>query len=237
MMDLRMEADFRPKLLNWDDGVAASVTLLQQLSEIEVFASGWEVFGTRLSDDEDAFISEAKRAQEGDGEEDGFHFVSVSNARGPTPPFVRPESYSAGVTFDRVQGRLIADMDLRPELATIDTIFEIIKRFAAWSPLQHVSTTPATYAEYDAPIDHVRRRGIGWAGWVPFQLTQEQVPEAAILEPVDNGTFLATQRTYWAVQDREAVRRAQALELRLNDLGMLPTRRVLSRGTWGTTDP
>ncbi|MEJ6404222.1 hypothetical protein [Yoonia sp. 2307UL14-13] len=223
--------------MSWDEGSAHAVLLLRELSEISIFKSGWEILGTALNDDEAAFLEKGRIAQEGEGSNGRLFFMIAGNARGPVPPFLRMESYFATIDFDQNQGRLTVTIDLRPELATIDTIFEIIKRFAAWSPLQHVSTTPATYAEYDAPIDHVRRRGIGWAGWVPFQLTQEQVPEAAILEPVGNGTFLATQRTYWAVQDREAVRRAQALELRLNDLGMLPTRRVLSRGTWGTTDP
>jgi hypothetical protein len=119
---------------------------------------------------------------------------------------------------------------------SIDHFVETIDTVITWQRPQHVRCGPSMYFLNDHPLDKARS-GVGWLGWVPFDLQPSEVPEAAILLPMQGGTFLASQRDWWiaAGPDRDvaAVQRAQALELRLNVLGVLPTTVELRRGDWG----
>lgn len=233
MLDLDIEADFRHLVMDIQEGLSKTVDLFRQLSRIDAFASGWQGYGARLTDDEAGFIRALERAQVGEGAEGGYYSVVLENARGVTDSFPSPANFLAGVGFNRNEGYLDVKISMRSELAKLKTVFETIACLEKWAPLQHVSATPLFYSPHDSPIDHVMRRGIGWAGWVPFRLTKEELPEAGVLSPLGEGTFVACQEAYLNISDRDAVRRAQALELKLNSLGMLPTRRALSRGDWG----
>lgn len=120
-------------------------------------------------------------------------------------------------------------LDISLFVETIDTVI-------AWKRPQHVSMAPPDYRMDLQPLDR-SRRGIGWLGWIPFEVPAEDVPEAAIVRPMRGGTFLASQRDWWFAagprRDEAAIARAQALDLRLNDLGLLPTVEELRRGDWG----
>lgn len=232
MLDFTIEADFRPMPMGFEEGAAKAIALLRRLSDIDLFSSGWQTAGISLETDEAAFIKAVEREQAGEGAENGFHFVISENASG-----LPPESFLVEISFDRHQGALNAKISMRSELVTLKTVFDVITCFNDWAELQHVSGTPMFYVPEDSPIDPVNRRGIGWAGWVPFHLTNDQLAEAGVLSELGQGTFVASQNVFWTVTDRPAVKRAQAMELRLNSLGMLPTRRILSQGTWGKTSP
>jgi len=233
MMVLTLKAYFRRLPMSLDQGMRKTVELLRKLSELPAFASGWEADGARLDQDEAAFVGAMTRAQAGEGDDGGYHFALAENARGPSAPFLPMESFLATVVFNSRAGGLYADVEMAKPVATFDTVLGIVRHLNAWSDLQHVSTVPMFYVKYDTPIDTINRVGIGWAGWVPFALTPAQLPEAGYLEPLGQGTFLASQDSYWEITDRAAVKRAPALELKLNALGMLPTRRILFQGTWG----
>jgi hypothetical protein len=127
-----------------------------------------------------------------------------------------------------------------PLLRDLDRYLETIDTVISWKRPQHLRCGPPMYFLNDHPLDKARS-GIGWLGWVPFDLSASQVPEAAIILPLHGGTFLASQRDWWSAygpqRDEAAVHRAQALELRLNHLGVLPTIIELRRGDWGQVAP
>lgn len=236
MLDLKLEADFRPMPMTLDEGMGKALDLLRKLSGLPAFASGWEAGGVRLDQDEAAFAEAMKQAQAGEGAEGGYHFAIAENARGTSAPFLPAESYIAETVFNNVDGGLYVVLSMTRQVATFATIHGVVKQLNAWADLQHVSAGSIFYSPEDSPIDSVNRRGIGWAGWVPFPLTRAELPEAGYLETLGQGTFVASQESEWEVSDRAAVKRAQALELRLNALGMLPTRTALRKGTWGQAD-
>jgi hypothetical protein len=74
---------------------------------------------------------------------------------------------------------------------------------------------------------------------VPFALNPSDVPEAERVQQMNGGTLIATQMDFWQVFEhhplysKEAIERAQEVELRLNLLGVLPTAVELGRGDWG----
>ncbi len=76
-------------------------------------------------------------------------------------------------------------------------------------------------------------------GWLPFALTPDDVPEAEIVRPMNDGTLIVTQSQFWQAWEahpeysRAAIERAQEVEIRLNLLGVLPTNIELMRGDWG----
>jgi hypothetical protein len=94
---------------------------------------------------------------------------------------------------------------------------------------------------FDHPLDRTRQ-GIGWMGWLPFTLTPADVPEAALVVPMNGGTFIQSVPDFWqaphlprqpdAVRDEVTIRRVQDVEIRLNQLGVLPTAADLATGNW-----
>lgn len=236
MIEVTIEADFRPERLGFEAGVAKAVGLLKALSAIPAFSGGWQAQGVQLLRDEAGFVAALQAMQAGDGADAGYHFAIAENVPGITPPFFPPESYIAEVSFDSVDGYLEVKLSLAQKVSEFQTLRGAMHVLTQWSALQHASAIPVFYAADDSPIDPVNRRGIGWVGWVPFEVTAEQLPEAQVLEAVGGGTLVASQDSYWDVTDRAAVKRAQALELALNKLGLLPTRDVLAEGTWGLSD-
>lgn len=96
----------------------------------------------------------------------------------------------------------------------------------------HLSAMPTRYQMDHWPLDRLRS-GIGWIGWVPFAVLAGEVPEATKMIPMNGGTCVLGQREIWQVDDPTAIARAQALDLRLNALGVLPTTVELMRGDWG----
>jgi hypothetical protein len=233
MIEVTLEAIFRPSLLTFEQGAKSSLGLLRKLSDLPGFSSGWETGGARLNADESAFIHALEKLQAGEGADAGFHFAVAENASGLSKPLLPPESYLFEIAFDSVLGNLKVKISMIKSVATFEMILGIVTHLCNWSDLQHVSVVPAFYVPDDSPIDHISRHGIGWAGWVPFPLTHEQLPEAGYLETLGQGMFIASQDTYWEVTDRAAVKRARDLELKLNALGKLPTRTILQKGTWG----
>ncbi len=122
----------------------------------------------------------------------------------------------------------------------------LIDAIVAWKRPQHLAFGPGVYLAFGPgvymrdhhPLDR-SRAGIRWIGWVPFALNPSDVPEAEIVQPMHGGTLIATQSQYWQAWEanpdysREAIERAQEVEIRLNLLGVLPTSLELQRGDWG----
>ena len=76
-------------------------------------------------------------------------------------------------------------------------------------------------------------------GWLPFNISASEVPEAEIVQAINDGTLVITQSDFWQpyekhpLYSREAIEKAQDVEIRLNSLGVLPTMLELEKGDWG----
>jgi hypothetical protein len=119
---------------------------------------------------------------------------------------------------------------------------DMIRITTAWQRPQHLSFGPTLYHMFDHPLDR-SRSGIGWMGWIPFALTSADVPEAALVMPMNGGTFIQSVPDFWqaphlprqpdAIRDEGTIARVQDVEIRLNLLGVLPTAADLATGNWG----
>ncbi len=236
-----------PRLsLNFDVTIKQFLELLRSLEKLRLFDQGWEGLGNKLWDEESQFI-EAYRAWNDQRD------LSASN---PAPS---GEFGSAGVLsqttaedgnysyytvelrrgHEAVNGsHLVVDIGYPHPTFGLDLKLysETIECVIHWLRPYHVSMVGSAYRMEHHALD-AQRRGFGWLGWVPFELSSTQVPEAAIVEPMADGTFLASQPDFWFAggpnKDDAAIAGAQALELRLNSLGVLPTVVELREGTWG----
>lgn len=119
-----------------------------------------------------------------------------------------------------------------------DLYIRLIDAVTAWKRPQHLTFGPGVYMRDFHPLDRARV-GIRWMGWLPFDLSPSDVPEAEIVQPMNGGTLVVTQSQFWQALDahpdysRQAIERAQEVEIRLNLLGVLPTNLELMRGDWG----
>ncbi len=221
--------------MSFDAGVSSAGQLLIRLAEIDGFDQGWRIGDHVLSADPSQNMDPVRELQGPSVGSTPFSFVVAQSPPGVQGLHANRPSYMIKVAYDDADGHLSVDVSFLPALADLDRVRALLVALAEWWPLQHVSVAERFYAREDSPLDPVNRLGIGWAGWIPFPLEPAQLPEAGHLEPLGSGTFLASQNTYWEVTDRAAVQRAQDLELRLNALGLLPTRTVIKQGIWGDT--
>jgi hypothetical protein len=223
----------------FDEGAAEFLVLLRSLKRCRYFDSGYDSYFGKPMEDEASFLDGFRESnQEEDPDFSGYdiHVVgddadrpnfSVGYSWGTPPTLISIVTMELNLPHPR-HGQ---DIDLFIE--TVDTII-------TWKRPQHLRCGPGMYFLNDHPLDKARS-GIGWLGWVPFDLSPAQVPEAAIILPMHGGTFVASQREWWIAagpqRNEAAVQRAQALELRLNHLGVLPTNIELRRGDWGQGTP
>ncbi|WP_227272191.1 immunity 52 family protein [Roseobacter weihaiensis] len=119
-----------------------------------------------------------------------------------------------------------------------EQVIALVEVITRWKRPMHLECGPFDYFRDHHPLDRARR-GIRWVGWVPFALNPSDVPEAARVQQMNGGTLIATQMDFWQcfehhpLYSKEAIERAQEVEIRLNLLGVLPTAVELDRGDWG----
>ncbi|MBM7066484.1 Imm52 family immunity protein [Actibacterium sp. 188UL27-1] len=234
MLYMSVICHFRRGPLPSHEGFAAFVDLALLLQKLPPFHPGWEVngvpFSAPLADIEAGF-----RTIQPPGDDGDLFFAAAESAQAAKGRPLPPERYTAFFRYDRLEGNQELRLSIVPSLTDAPMLREVIATLAVWWPLQHVQAVYESYPHLDSPLDQRNRAGIGWAGWIPFQVTAESLPEVGIVSPLGPGTFLATQRAFWDLTDPEAVKRAQDLEIRLNAIGMLPTHEALRAGTWGQT--
>ena len=229
-MDIELIADTVPVDVPFEEGAARMTTLLRALQRLPVFSEGWRgLDGQWLADGEDAFIAAARDALGEDGLEIGMYSLVADSGLHPRADGVRAEKYLFSSQFGRAQVLPThVRLGFRADLVSLTLIHEVMAVLLDWDRIQHMAVCDPYYAHMDSPLDP-RRRGLGWAGWLPFSVTPEQVPEAAVVQPMGHGTFLASVAE-WDAEDGSSIPRAQNLELRLNALGVLPTFVDLARG-------
>lgn len=219
-------------------GAEGFLDLLGRLERLRFFDMGWTSLDTRLWDQREAFLDVHERWNlERDPESQTLSIGAVSTeaAEGKWAYYHVEHRWGGAILWPT---QLIIDIGYPHPVHGLDiSLFvETIDAVVAWKRPQHASMAPSTYRMDLQPLDRARR-GIGWLGWIPFEVSATDVPEAAIVRPMRGGTFLASQRDWWFAagprKDEAAIARAQALDLRLNYLGLLPTFEELRRGDWG----
>jgi Immunity protein 52 len=221
--------------VSFDQGSHEFVDWLRRLRAIPTFAVDWNVVWaeggvpTDLWTQTDDFLAQHAAINAG---RDGFFSIFATEAR-------QERLFDAGFQWDG-RGPARAELDFYRADPAFGTgpmqYIEMIKVTTAWMRPQHLQFGPKTYLRLDHPLD-VHRRGIGWIGWVPFALTAADVPEAVLVQQVNGGTIIMTWPDFWqahpGARNDEAVRRTQDVEVRLNQLGVLPTAGDLATGNWG----
>ncbi len=228
---------FPPNANGFDHGAKNFLFLLRLAEKLPIYQGEYDSFYGRPFDGSTDFL-------------DGFRTQNQTRSLADKMYDIHagaPDDGRPNITFDYIWG----DPDLtltylsvdftNPDpvpalLRDLDRYIETIDTVITWKRPQHVRCGPPMYFLQDHPLDKPRS-GIGWLGWVPFDIAPTEVPEAAIVLPMQGGTLLASQRDWWIAagtdRDATAVHRAQALELRLNAMGVLPTVVELRRGDWG----
>lgn len=235
---MQLASYFPPDANGFDHGAQDFLRLLRMAQKLPIYQGGYDSFFGEPFDGSTRFL-DGFRAENLTGPLAGRLFDLHAGAPDDGRPRVTfgytwgdPDLTSTCLSVDfsnpdPVPARL---RDLDRYLETIDTIL-------SWKRPRHLRCGPGLYFLNDHPLDTVRA-GIGWLGWVPFDLSASEVPEAAVVLPMQGGTVVACQRDWWVAagpqRDTAAVRRAQALEMRLNALGVLPSILELRRGDWGT---
>lgn len=92
-------------------------------------------------------------------------------------------------------------------------------RFANCNVQQRVDDEHLVYSTDRAVFPH--RQFLGWMGYIPESLTQDQVPAAMTLQPSGEGTLIRSTGLL-DLADQHAIKQANQVEMSLTDLGLLP---------------
>ncbi len=232
-MDIELIADTVAADVSFEEGASRLVGLMRMLQRLPELSGGWRgLNGKWLVDGEEAFIAAAREALSEEGAEIGMLSLVADSGLHLRADGVKAERYLFFGQFGRAQIMPThIKLGFAADLASLNLIRRVISVMLEWGRIQHITVCDPYYAHMDSPLDP-RRRGVGWAGWLPFSLASGQVSEAMVLEPLAEGTFLVSV-VDWDANDGRSIPRAQALELQLNGLGVLPTFDDLGRGDWG----
>lgn len=232
-MDIELIANTVPSDVPFEEGASRLVSLLRALQRLPEFSGGWRgLNGKWLAENEDQFIAAAREALSEDAEDIAMLSLVADSGLHLRADGVKAERYLFFGQFGQAQIMPThVKLGLTADLVSLNLIRRVISVILEWDQIQHIAVCDPYYAHMDSPLDP-RRRGIGWVGWLPFSLAPNQVANAAILEPLAGGTFLASIAN-WDANDGRSIPNAQALELQLNGLGVLPTFDDLGRGDWG----
>ncbi|MFT6606206.1 MAG: hypothetical protein ACJA2X_001409 [Halocynthiibacter sp.] len=213
--------------------------LLKMVENLQICNLGWSGGGLRLWEQEAEYLADSNRISDAAGYADEEGAISVLN---DTESFDEGEKvyYNFDYSWGIFGARLRANFKrFRPDYNfTAEHMIALVEAITRWKRPQHLEFGPDDYFQLFHPLDRARS-GIRWIGWVPFALNPSDVPEAERVQQMNGGTLIATQMDFWQVFEhhplysKEAIERAQEVELRLNLLGVLPTAVELGRGDWG----
>lgn len=105
-------------------------------------------------------------------------------------------------------------------LFDVKTLLELIRLVEhRWSPTW-ASIVSDDYQEIHALSK--QRRGAGWIAYVGTRLSKRDIPEAAAIEYLDQGTAIITTYDVFSSSNPQHVIKANQIEARLADLDLLP---------------
>ncbi|MFT6451729.1 MAG: hypothetical protein ACJA06_001215 [Halocynthiibacter sp.] len=224
---------------SYEDGAHDFLRLLKMIEHLPICNLGWTMGGFRLWEQQEEFleddISLAKTLDYAD-ESGSIGIVDDVKRLFEDEKLYYSFQYSWGLYATSLSGDF---RHFRPDYNfTAEHMIALVEAITRWKRPQHLEFGPFDYFQDFHPLDRARR-GIRWIGWVPFALNPSDVPEAERVQQMNGGTLIATQMDFWQVFEhhplysKEAIERAQEVELRLNLLGVLPTAVELDRGDWG----
>ncbi len=236
-IDMALNVKLRPSDADFETGAQEFLDLLTRVRKVPGFdvpwVSQWKEHGPLYDafEDREAFLEKIRthNADRKDGfsiwahgHREKFEYLLEYNWKNWRPDILLGEVYYSHPDHGT---------DLRFFLTLVEAVL-------AWQRPMHLAFGPGVYMRDFHPLDRARV-GIHWIGWVPFLLNPSDVPEAEIVEQMQGGTLIVTQRAFWQALDahpnfsQAAIDRAQEVEIRLNALGVLPTNMELFRGDWG----
>lgn len=235
-VDLKLNCFMRHEEINYDKDVGEFVSLLRALEKTSSFDLGWSIAGNILWDDLDDYVGYIEGVAKENYPDGSAYTFAINDSYDDNEVF-----YSLYYAIDKYAGKQLAvDFHRHHPVRGIRVhdMIDVIDAITRWKRPQHLSIGPVSYFINSHPLSR-NRIGVGWGGWVPFEISPEDVPEAEIVRRMNEGTLVVTQREFW--QDHptqteyslEAIQRAQAVEVRLNSLGVLPTSADIVKGNWG----
>lgn len=236
MSDLALSVKLPPQNYGFEEGAADFLELLTQLRQVRGFDVDWyaiwEKDGPRYDvwKDRETYLQQFRE----NNAEKADHFSIWAHESSD-------RLYDLTYRWNNWSTNHLSGEVYRPH-PQYGTQFQLyvglIDAILGWKRPQHLAFGPGVYLRDHHPLDR-SRAGIRWIGWIPFTLNPSDVPEAEIVQPMHNGTLIVTQSQYWQAWEanpdysREAIERAQEVEIRLNLLDVLPTNIELERGDWG----
>ena len=145
-----------------------------------------------------------------------------------------PRYYAAGLNFDGGAlsprapqvGLYLARTDPDHNM-TLEEYIRVIETFVSWRTPVYIAVGADSYGTYDRVFDH--RAWNGWLGWFPATIHGSDLPDHALTVPIGPGTLVATQETNVIARLDDHRARAQAVEVALVELGVLPTLEALRK--------
>lgn len=190
-------------------------------------ANGTGIFPTRTPEDWIAYTLD----QEPKIGDDLFQVSITADSR--RVALKDPTHYSAGLNYEG--GALLpqppklslycADTDPDHNM-TLEEYLRVIEVIVAWQTPVYIAVGPGSYGIYDRVFDH--RAWDGWLGWFPATIHKSDLPDHALAFPVGSGTVVATQETNVIARLEDHRARAQAVEVALVELEVLPTLAALN---------
>lgn len=234
-IDLKLAAHFTPLEYGFDEGAQDFLALLRTLEKRPGFNLGWSIKDFRLWEDQDAYIDDQRDKQTQIDPDGNSFFLDIIDGSYPEKVY-----YSLQLMWGHVTSMLSVEF-LRPHPrfgVQTQNLVNLIDVVTKWKRPQHLAFGPVQYLMDHHPVSR-QRLGIRWMGWIPFNLTPSDVSEAELVRPMNGGTLIVTQSRFWQAHpnhrdySKDAIQRAQTVELKLNSLGVLPSGDEINRGDWG----
>lgn len=138
-------------------------------------------------------------------------------------------SFTTTYALGRIPSNLSLAGESIPAFENHGNVVQIVREIVnIWSPMA-VKITPWGYSEHQIFQD---RPPVGWMLYLPFEVSERQVPEAAHLIPIERrqhkdskGTLVISTSEFFDVDNPEHIKIANAIERRLVDQDLLPTLR------------
>ena len=238
-MDLSLSVSISAQEVAFEKGVDDFFQLLHGIENIPAFDLGWSMAGFSLWDQSQEYV-EYLRGTMPEQENDGNYFSVGINDDAKSRLGIEKVFYNFRYYSDDLGAQLTGEVRApHPSRgAQVQHYIDLLNIVTQWKRPMHVRFGPRLYNMEHHPLDRARL-GIGWLGWVPFNLDPLSVPEAEIVRPMNGGSLIVTQTELWQADEGQshyssaAIGRAQEVEIRLNLLGVLPTGMEIARGDWG----
>lgn len=117
------------------------------------------------------------------------------------------------LTFDN--SRAISNINFRDWLRIAEVVIQ-------WKRPRYFWCGDGNYSIRNKGIFQPDRTIANWFCWVPQQVEPSQIPSAAIVRPMLDGTLIVSLEQYFNIDHLEAVQRVNDVEVEMNEAGILP---------------